>query len=458
MNRKSLMAQIRIAPVLFMTFFLSTLAVTSGICAEAHADALYKRSFVAIPGTGPAVLYQPTDPNPKKTHIGILVMHPNGNFLEHITILGNKGGPGLASLGYTVLAQNSTMSSNDILDTDKLLVEVSKGVKYLKSVEGVTKVVLLGHSGGGPTMAAYQFIAENGVAACQGPEKIVPCPNSLAGMPPADGLILLDSSLGFGAITLTSLDPAVTDENKPAQPDPKLDLYNPANGFHPPTGGTYSSTFVKEYAAGQAKRMDKLIHTALDRLAKLNAGQGTYANDAPFDIPGSELGNGQIYSYDLKWEARTHDPHWLVKPDGTRVNEVVHSLREPYKTTSSPTPKITAGYVTTVRRFLNTWACRPLPDFGYGEDYVRGIDYQSTYNSPVAAVEKIKAPLLILSMSAGQLLVTAETIYNHATSADRSLIFIEGATHGTTPINWDKYGNTTTTTVNTLDSWLSAKF
>jgi hypothetical protein len=59
-----------------------------------------------------------------------------------------------------------------------------------------------------------------------------------------------------------------------------------------------------------------------------------------------------------------------------------------------------------------------LPDYGYGADCIKGIDYQSTYNSPVAAVEKIKVPLLILEMSAGQLLVSVETIYDHATSAD----------------------------------------
>ena len=83
-------------------------------------------------------------------------------------------GPGLASLGYTVLALTSTMSSDDLLDTDKLFLQVSKGVTYLRKVVGNNgKVVLLGHSGGGPTMAGYQFIAENGVKACQGSEKIV---------------------------------------------------------------------------------------------------------------------------------------------------------------------------------------------------------------------------------------------------------------------------------------------
>ena len=451
------MAHVHPLRSLFVNILLIGLAAPH-LCAAAAADSSYKRSFVAIQGTGPAVLYQPMDANAKNAHIGVLVMHPNGNFLEHATIVGTRGGTGMASLGYTVLAQNSTMSGNNIMDTDRVLLEVSRGVKYLRSVPGVTKVVLMGHSGGGPTMAAYQFIAENGVAACKGPEKIVPCPDTLAGMPPADGVILLDSSLGFGAITLTSLDAAITDEAHANKPDPKLDLYNPANGFHPPSGATYSAAFVDAYATGQAKRMNKLISVALERLAKINAGQGKYADDEPFDIPGAELGAGQVWSYDLNVGSHTHDPHVLVKPDGTRITQVVQSVREPYKTASSPNVRAASAYITTVRKFLSTWACRALPDYGYGADYIKGIDYQSTYNSPVAAVEKIKVPLLIVAMSAGQLLVSAETIYNHATSQDRSLIFIEGATHGTTPINWEKYGNTTTTTVNVFNSWMSGKF
>ena len=440
---------------MFTKSVAAIVVLAGALCAQAQAQP-FERAYATIPGNGPALLYKAATPNPKTSHIGVLVMHPNSNFLEHPTIVGAKGGPGLASLGYTVLAQNSTMSSNDLLDTDKLLLEVSRGVKYLKSVPGVTKVVLMGHSGGGPTMSSYQFIAENGVTACQGPEKIVPCPDSLANMPPADGLILLDSSLGIAAITLTSLDPAVTNEQA-TQIDPKLNLYNPANGFHPPTGANYNPAFVKAYAAGQARRMQKLIEAAQARLKEINAGRGKYANDEPFDIPGADLGTGQIWSYDLSIGSRTHDAHVLVKPDGSRVTGIVTSLRAPYKTETSPIPRTSAGYLTTVRRFLNTWAVRPLPDYGFGADYIRGIDYQSSYNSVVSAVEKIKVPLLVVGMSAGQLLVSEETIYDHAASTDRALIFIEGATHGTMPID-PKYGDTTGATARTFDEWMAARF
>jgi hypothetical protein len=40
-------------------------------------------------------------------------------------------------------------------------------------------------------MTAYQYIAEGGVKACQGAEKIHKCPDELAGLPAADGVVLV---------------------------------------------------------------------------------------------------------------------------------------------------------------------------------------------------------------------------------------------------------------------------
>jgi len=40
--------------------------------------------------------------------------------------------------------------------------------------------------------------------------------------------------------------------------------------------------------------MNKLISTALERLAKFEVGEGKYADDESFDVPGADLGSGQI--------------------------------------------------------------------------------------------------------------------------------------------------------------------
>jgi pimeloyl-ACP methyl ester carboxylesterase len=450
-----LLSSICIAALLFTITILS-----AGVfCTQAHAQT-YTTKFVTMPGSGPGLIYQPTAPGPK-SHIAILVMHPSNTSLQHPLIAGLPAGTGgLAAKGYTLLGMNSTMSSDDIVDFDKLMLQVGNGVKYLKSLPGVTKVVLLGHSGGGPTMAGYQSIAENGPAVCQGVEKIVPCPSSFAGMPAADGLLLVDSVLGMGAQTLVSMDPAVANEDSGTILLPALDMFNQTNGFHPPTGATYGNQFIERYAAAQAKRMAELIRAAQGRLAKINAGQGKYLDDEPFNIPGGSISGQatlQIWSLDLNLWAHTRDKQQLVHKDGSISNQIVPSIRTVASATSSPTLRTGAARLTTVKKFLNTWACRTTKDYGYGPDYVSGIDWQSTYNNSPGAVEKIKGPLLVVGMSASSLVVSQETIFKNAASKDKALVYIEGATHMTTPVNGN-YGNTNATTVNYIDSWLSQKF
>ena len=61
------------------------------------------------------------------------------------------------------------------------------------------KIVLMGHSGGGTLMSAYQAVAENGPQLFQGPEKIFPYPNNEE-LPPAGGIVLLDSNWGNAVI------------------------------------------------------------------------------------------------------------------------------------------------------------------------------------------------------------------------------------------------------------------
>ena len=203
--------------------------------------------------------------------------------------------------------------------------------------------------------------------------------------------------------------------------------------------------------------MTGLIRAALGRLAKINGANGQYLDDEPFEVPGSSITNLQMWSLDLNLWARTRNPQQLVHPDGSITTQIVPSVRNPNTAASSPTLKTTGARLTTVKRFLNTWACRTTNNYGWGADYVSGIDWQSTYNNTVGAVEKVTVPLLVVGMSAGTLVVSNETIFDHAASPDKRLAYIEGATHMTFPIS-AQYGNTTLTTVNYVDGWLSTKF
>ena len=249
-------------------------------------------------GSGvPGVLYEPVTPV-ERSQIGIFVMHAGGDYLQFSACTE------LSKRGYRVLcANNSTSKTGFTTDrsTDRILLDAKLGVAYLRKYPGIRKVVLLGHSGGGVLMSSYQNIAENGLKACQGPEKILKCSDSLAGLPPADGLMLIDSNWGHGAMMLFSLDPAVVSEENAQALNPELDLFNPKNGFNP-KGSTYSDEFIRKFLTNVGKRNNQLIKNALDRLEKINAGKGRFSDDEPFIVPGANSSgtNNKLFSQDIR--------------------------------------------------------------------------------------------------------------------------------------------------------------
>jgi hypothetical protein len=52
---------------------------------------------------------------------------------------------------------------------------------------------------------------------------------------------------------------------------------------------------------------------------------------------------------------------------------------------------------STVRNFLINSAIRVTADFGYDEDCVHGIEWTSSYSSPLGNIEGIKVPLLAMA-------------------------------------------------------------
>jgi hypothetical protein len=151
-----------------------------------------------------------------------------------------------------------------------------------------------------------------------------------------------------------------------------------------------------------------------------------------------------------------------VHKDGSITTEIVQSVRPPNSSAFGPvkssfTPLFIRGALdTSVHRFLNSWACRATKDYGYSENSITGIDWHSTYNSTPGNIEAVTVPLLVVGMGAGSLLISCEVAYEHAgRSPDKEIVFIEGATHVTRPIDPQKYGDTTKTTFDYIDGWLS---
>ena len=162
--------------------------------------------YVPLPGGVKAVLYRP-DSNPISS-VGVIIIHRTSNYLNH------AGCTQLSQRGLTVLCMNSRFDNNEALVNWELIaLDVRQGVNYLKNTLHLSKVILFGHSGGGPTTTYYQAVAEKGPSYCQGPNKLSQCAssgsNSVAGLPPADGMVLADAHPGNTVNGLRAISPAV---------------------------------------------------------------------------------------------------------------------------------------------------------------------------------------------------------------------------------------------------------
>jgi pimeloyl-ACP methyl ester carboxylesterase len=405
-------------------------ALALGLMPGGKAAAQSNPSFVAFPGTSKGALYRPDSGPPP--HVGILVMHRTSNFLAH------RACTELSRRGFLLLCMNTRFENNEALvDFEKLPLDVKAGVNYLRQQNGITKIVLFGHSGGGPLMALYQAVAENGPSFCKGPSKLVECGDDLAGLSAADGIVFADAHPGNSINTLRGLNPAVADENNP--PDAplisELDPFDPKNGFNPNGPSHYSAEFQARYFKAQADRMNRLIDLARDKLARVKRSDYPYPDDDILVIPrGGNPGSGPgaaaalfIAEPDIADINSTARPEKLLRNDGTIAREMIKSVFVANPRLARDNLRFRSGTkVYTLRSFLSAQAIR-------AKNSVDEIDYCSSNNSTVCAVQSISAPVLFAAMGAHYFIRDNERHYDMAKSADKDFVVIEGAVHGFTP-------------------------
>ncbi len=414
-----------------------------------------KMSFVEVEERCPAVLYEPVSAT-EKSRIAVLVMHSDEDYLTFPTA------PQMAMRGYTAMSANVMNKEGIIYSQVDKMKAVKRAVQYLRRLPQVEKVILMGHSGGGTLMSAYQAIAENGPQIFQGDEMIVPYPSSRE-LLPADGLMLLDSNWGNAAMQLFSLDPAVEDESGGMRVREELNLFNPANGFRP-EGSSYPQEFIDRFQKAQGERNNRLVDFALERMKLIDSGKGNYCDDEPLIIPGSAQSffNNKLYAQDIRLMSHTEQPHLLLHPDGSRSTEIIRSIRGP-EIRDSYTPSFWEGaLMLPVTSYLTSYALRTGPDYGYDATHVRGVDWATSYCCPPGNVTHISVPLLVMGMTAGWEFLASETIYNMAAGADKSIAFVEGATHKFTPARHlerypGEFGDTIRILHDYVDEWLSAE-
>ena len=422
-----------------------------------HYDAEgVKNSFIRLGRRVPGVLYEPVTESGKKD-IHILVMHSDEDYMSFPT------GPELAIRGYTVLCANVMNKEGILFSQNEKTRCVKDAIEYLRERDSECKIILMGHSGGGTLMSAYQALAENGPEVFQGPEKFYPY-HRKDKLPPADGIMLLDSNWGNAVMQLFSLDPAVTDESSGLKLNPDLDLFNPANGFHP-EGSQFSDQFIRKYQKAQGERNNRILNAALERLDLLKSGEGLYSDDEPLIIPGAAqtFFCNKLFPQDIRLMSHTQNAHDLIHPDGSITREIIKSVRKPDCPESMTHSFWEGARFLSVKTYLSGYAIRTNPDFGYDDCHVWGIDWDSSYAAPPGNMKHVQAPTLIMGMTGGWEFLASETIYNMAAAKDKTIAFIEGATHKFTPARHceqypEQFGDTMKTLHDYIDNWLSSRF
>ena len=436
------MARQKLFPIIMMSIFVFGLGAARSFAQSNPAYIQFSPSAVK------GALYKPD--SGAAPHVAILVMHRTSNVMNSLACTEP------AKRGFMVLCMNPRFDNNEALVRwETIALDVKSGVNFLRKQPGITKVLLLGGSGGGPTMSFYQAVAEKGPSYCQGPKKLVQCDSELAGLPPADGIIFRDAHPGNPVNGLRSINPAIVNENRPGEVDPSLDPFNPKNGFNPNGPSHYSENFKRRYFRAQAVRMNKLIDMALDKVARMEKGKYYYPDDDAFLVVGGE--GARLMQLDLSIHHSTVRPQKLLKNDGTIVTQIVESVRvaDPSLAKSSKTFEDGTRFLT-VRSFLSANATRAT-------DSMDGIDDCSTNNSTPCALRVISVPVLLAGMGGHYFIRDNEIHYEVAASHDKDFIVVEGANHGITPCtrceqSQGQYSNTVKNFFDYVAAWINGSF
>ena len=391
-----------------------------------------------VPDSGPA------------PHTAFLTIHRTSNFMNMI------GTGELAKRGFMVLGMNPRSDNNEAsVNFEEIALDIKQGIEFLRKQAGITKVILIGFSGGGPSTTFYPAVAEKGISYCQGPNKLTQCSNALAGLPPADAMLLLDAHPGNTINGLRSLNPSVLDENDLSKIDPALDPFDVKNGYNPSGHSTYSAEFMDRYFKAQSARMNRLIDKALAMREEIKQGKGKTLDDVPFIV---YRNRARLMDFSMSIHPGTTRPQKLIKNDGTISTEIVRSVRVGLAENARLDKTLSNGTMfLTLTSFLSANAIR-------SKDSIVDIDWCSANNSTPCALKQITVPILVTAMGGHYFIADNEIHYDVAVSKDKDYVVIEGAVHGQTPceacskITGQSYANATKNLYDYVGKWANERF
>jgi len=291
------------------------------------------REFVGLPspvvgraGAGghpcQGIYHRPAGQAASWPRTAFVAVHYNVDFSEHYLA------SFLAEREYGFLHWNTHFRGNEAhFLLDHALAEIAVGVRWLREQAGVECVVLLGNSGGGSLMAAYQSQAtEPNVTPAPGMRPLA----AIEALPAGDLFVALAAHSGRPEVLTNWLDPSVADESDPLSADPELDPFSPENG--PP----YSEEFQRKYRAAQRARNERITDWALAQLAALDS---TRARDRLFTVYRTWA---DLRMIDPAIEPSDRRPNWCYLGEPVKANYGVFGI----------------GTLSTLRTWLSMWGLR----------------------------------------------------------------------------------------------------
>ena len=299
--------------------------------------------------------HRPPGAAPKTAFIA---SHYNVDFAEHYLA------SYLAHRGFGFLGWNTRFRGAEAYFLlEHALVDIGAGVRWLRDEAGVDTIVLLGNSGGGSLMAAYQSQAAAGE------------------LPPADLYVSLNSHPGRPEVLTAWMDPSVVDEADPLARDPALDMYDPAHG--PP----YPPGFVAAYRAAQHERNERITRWAGEELERVAAAG---VRDRIFALH-------RVWA-DLRFADLTIDPS---------DREAGCYLGDPARANAGP---LGIGRVSTLRTWLSMWSL--------SHSQCRGAPHLERLRLPALVVQSLA--------DRGVFPSDAHAIHDALGSADKQLALVPG--------------------------------
>jgi hypothetical protein len=302
-----------------------------------------------------------------------IATHYNVDFSEHYLAAY------LAERGYGFLGWNTRFRGNEAnFLLDHALADIGVGVRWLRERAGAQRVVLLGNSGGGSLMAAYQSQAvEPNVTPVTGMRPLA----AIEDLPAGDAFVALAAHSGRPEVLTNWMDPSVTDERDPVSADPALDPFNPGNG--PP----YSADFQRRYRQAQRARNERITDWALSRLDALS---GTRARDMLFTLARTWA---DLRMIDPAIEPSDRRPNWCYLGEPVKANYGVFGI----------------GTASTLRTWLSMWSLR------------------TSQCTAAPHLARITVPSLVVHASADACVYEsdARTLFDAFAAKDKTLEFIK---------------------------------